>query len=222
MAGGLDDLIWGHVSMRDPGGRGFWIKRAGLGLGEVTADDVQLVGWDGARLAGFGSVHVEWPIHAQVLRRRPEVGSVVHSHGRAALALMAARSRLRPVSHEGTLFVPPEVPVFTTTGDLILDVSLGDAVAEQLGDDLAMFLVRHGTIVTGMDVQLAAVHAVLLERACEVQLRAMAAAGSDADLDYSEDAESLAKREHCWSEATRRAAWEHLVRSAPSYGAAPK
>jgi hypothetical protein len=31
-AEGHDDLIWGHVSARDPAGRGVWMKCSGLGL----------------------------------------------------------------------------------------------------------------------------------------------------------------------------------------------
>jgi ribulose-5-phosphate 4-epimerase/fuculose-1-phosphate aldolase len=41
-AAGHDDLIWGHASARDPGGRGAWMKSASWGLNEVTADRVQL------------------------------------------------------------------------------------------------------------------------------------------------------------------------------------
>jgi hypothetical protein len=40
-AAGQSDLVWGHVSLRDPGGRGVWMKASGWGLLE-RACEVQL------------------------------------------------------------------------------------------------------------------------------------------------------------------------------------
>ena len=51
------DLIWGHVSARDPQGRGAWMKAAGLGFEEVGPEDVVLVSWDGEVLEGAGRRH---------------------------------------------------------------------------------------------------------------------------------------------------------------------
>ena len=34
---GLDDKIWGHVSIRDAQDRGVWLKRAKIGLGFILA-----------------------------------------------------------------------------------------------------------------------------------------------------------------------------------------
>lgn len=52
------DLIWGHVSARDPEGRGVWMKAAGWGE-EVGPAQVVLVSWDGEVLAGDGRRHAE-------------------------------------------------------------------------------------------------------------------------------------------------------------------
>ena len=37
------DFIWGHVSARDPAGRGVWLKAATLGFEEVGPEQVILV-----------------------------------------------------------------------------------------------------------------------------------------------------------------------------------
>ena len=87
---GHSDYIWGHVAIRDPQGRGLWMKPSGLGFEEVTADDVLLVSFDGAVLEGSGPCHVEWPIHASVMIARPDVGATVHSHPPYSIALGAA------------------------------------------------------------------------------------------------------------------------------------
>src|SRR5438105_3043000 len=40
-------MVWGHASVRDPGGRGAWMKSAGWGLEEIDAAKIVLVSPDG-------------------------------------------------------------------------------------------------------------------------------------------------------------------------------
>jgi ribulose-5-phosphate 4-epimerase/fuculose-1-phosphate aldolase len=203
------DLIWGHVSARDPDGRGVWMKASGLGFEEVGPGDVLLVSWDGEVLAGDRPRHAEYPIHTEATRARRDVGAVVHTHSRAAVALGALGVPLRPISHEANLFVPPELARFTDSGDLVLTAALGKAVARALGDRNACLLVNHGIVTVGPDVPTAVMTAYLLDRACAVQLLA-SSAGELAS--WSSEAESLAKREHCYGPALIRGAWDYLVR----------
>ncbi|MCX7623675.1 MAG: class II aldolase/adducin family protein [Thermomicrobium sp.] len=206
---GQDDYIWGHVSARDPEGRGVWMKASGLGFEEITPADVLLVGWDGSVLAGSGRQHSEYPIHTELMRARPDIGAVVHTHPVHALAFASLGVPLRPISHEAVMFVPPDVPRFALTGDLITTPELGQALAAALGDRPAIFLVDHGIVTVGPDVPTAVFRALLLEHACRKQLLAMAAGGPRV---WSSDEEALAKREHCYSPAQVRAAWELLLR----------
>ncbi|SOD94676.1 class II aldolase/adducin family protein [Blastococcus haudaquaticus] len=203
------DLIWGHVSVRDPEGRGIWMKASGLGFEEVGPDDVILVSWDGEVLAGTGRRHAEYPIHTEVMRTRSDVGSVIHTHSPAAVALGAIGVPLRPISHEANLFAPPDIARFTGTGDLVLTAELGRAVAAALGERNACLLVNHGIVVAAPDVQTATVTAYLLDRACRMQLTAMAAGGW---ATWSSPEESLSKRDHCYSDAMLQGAWDYLVR----------
>ena len=203
------DLVWGHVSVRDPAGRGVWMKAAGWGFEEVEPDRVLLVGWEGEVLEGSGRRHAEYPIHTEIMRARPDVQCVVHTHAPAAVAFASLGQPLRPISHEGTFFVPPEVARFTKTGDLILTRELGQALAETLGGRNAALLVHHGIVTVGPDVPTAVVGAILLERACRKQLWAMAAGPL---VTWSSDEEALRKREHCYPPELVRQAWDYLVR----------
>ena len=204
------DLVWGHLSARDPGGDGVWMKRAGIGFEEVTADDVILVTASGDVARGDGRRHAEYPIHTETIAARPDVGAVVHTHAPHAVAFGALESPLLPVSHEGTLFVPPDVARFTETSDLILTPELGQRVAASLGDRNTVLLVNHGIVTVGRDVATAVMTALLLERACRAQLTAMAA-GPIAR--WSDDNEALAKREHCYGPEQLEMAWSYLVRA---------
>lgn len=206
------DLVWGHLSARDPHGRGVWMKASTWGFEEVTADRVLLVDVDGAVLAGDGRRHAEYPIHTEVMAARPDVGAVVHTHARAAVTLGATGRPLLPVSHEATLFVPPDIARFSRTGDLILTSELGRHLSEALGDRNALLLRNHGVVVAAPDVPTAVVTAVLLDRACQLQLAVEAAGGA---AQWSDDGEALAKREHCYPETLLRQAWDYLVRRLP-------
>jgi ribulose-5-phosphate 4-epimerase/fuculose-1-phosphate aldolase len=203
------DLVWGHVSARDPEGRGAWMKAATLGFEEVGEENVLLVDRAGNVLAGDGRRHAEFALHTEAIAARPDVGAVVHTHSPVAVALGATGHPLRPISHEANLFVPPPIARYTRTGDLILTPELGADVAATLGDRNAVMLVNHGILTVGPDVPTAVMTAVLLDRACRIQLTAMSAGGW---ATWSDDAEALAKREHCYPPELLRQAWDYLVR----------
>ena len=42
--------VWGHLSVRDPDGRGVWIKPGGPGLRRTRPENVDLLSWDGELL----------------------------------------------------------------------------------------------------------------------------------------------------------------------------
>jgi L-fuculose-phosphate aldolase len=160
-------------------------------------------------LEGDGCRHIEFPIHTELMRARPDVGCVVHTHAPWAVAFASTGEPLRPISHEPTLFVPPDVPRFTKTGDLIVSSELGAELASAVGDRNACFMLHHGIVACGGEVIAGVMTAVLLERACQTNIRALAAGGPKS---WSSDEEALAKREHCWSPQLLRQAWDYLER----------
>ena len=103
---GHGDMTLGHLSLRDPERRGFWLKRNRIGLGEVMgADDFVLVDWDGRQLAGSGGRHSEWPIHSEILRLRPDVQVVAHTHPFHACVFSASLDPLQPFSLDADYFI---------------------------------------------------------------------------------------------------------------------
>ena len=95
---GHEDKTLGHLSLRDPQGRGLWLKRAHVGLAEIAgADDFVLIDFDGKRLAGKGALHKEWPIHTEILRARADVNIVGHTHAYYCRLFAATEERLLEV-----------------------------------------------------------------------------------------------------------------------------
>lgn len=212
-ATGAGDLIWGHVSARDPQGRGVWLKQASYGLEEIRPDRVHLVSPEGKVLDGGGQRHSEYPIHTEVMAARPDVGGVVHVHSRHAVALAASGVDLLPVSHEANFFAGQGVPRFTETADLILTRELGRHVASALGQAHALFLVNHGIVAVGADLQSATIAAVILERACAQQLLTY---GYRAQPSFSDPAESLRKQSHIYTRESVQQVWDYLARQLSS------
>lgn len=206
---GLSDMVWGHAAVRDPDGRGLWMKASGWGFEEVDADRVLLVSPDGEVLSGAGKRHIEYPIHAQIMLRRPDVGCTVHTHAPALSAFACLDTPLRPISHDGVLFSDPQVPRFTRTGALIATAALGAALAGTLGEAGACLMPSHGAVTAGPDAATAVMYAVLLERACRTQLMALAAGGPKA---WSDAAEVELKREQVWNPAQLQAGFQYLTR----------
>lgn len=157
---GYADLTLGHVSARSPDGE-IWIKRKGVALDEVEADDVVALDETDAVL------HLETVLHTGVYRVRPDVGAVVHGHPPHATALGATATDLSVLTHDGILFADG-ISRFGDP-DLIVDDEQGDRVAAALGSHRAVLMNNHGVLVVGKDVPWAVLTAATLERAARLQ-----------------------------------------------------
>lgn len=210
-AAGLGDMVWGHASVADPDNRGVWMKSAGWGFEEIDDSKVVLVSPTGEVLVGTGKRHLEYPIHTEVIARRPDVGAVVHTHAPALAAFASLDVELHPLSHDAVPFTYPQLPRFTDTGALIATPELGRALAATLGDANAVLIPNHGAVTAGPDIHTAVMYAVLLERACRTELLALAAGGPRR---WSDEAETRFKRDQVWNPGQLHAGWEYLVRRA--------
>ena len=184
------------------------MKASTFGFDEITAEHVVLVSFDGDVLVGDHPRHIEWPIHTEVMRASDDVGSVVHSHPPHSIALGASGQPLLALSHAATMFVPPDVPRFTRTAELIVSAEMGQEVAATIAGQPACLLVNHGIVTAGVNVRDAVIRAG--RREC----------GPPADADARvecpwrllADDEALRKRATVWSEAQVDAMWAYLKR----------
>jgi ribulose-5-phosphate 4-epimerase/fuculose-1-phosphate aldolase len=208
-ASGQSDMVWGHASVLDPGGRGVWMKAAGWSFEEVTSARVALVTPAGEVLAGTGPRHIEYPIHTEVMNARPDVGSVVHTHAPAAIAFASLDEPLLAISHDGVEFAEPQIPRFTVTGSLINSAELGRELAKSIGAGVGCLIPRHGLVTVGPDAATAVMRAILLARACQVQLQAMAAGEV---RQFSDSAEIALKKAQVWPQSQISAGYAFLCR----------
>ena len=171
---GHGDMTLGHLSLRDPARRGFWLKRNRVGLGEVMgADDFVLVDWDGRQMTGSGGRHSEWPIHSEILRLRPDVDVVAHTHPFHACVFSASLDPLQPYGLDADYFI--DVPRHADPVALITTKDEGIALARSLGTAFAVLIANHGVTFCGTSVAHATCVGIFLEKACKAQLAGQAA-----------------------------------------------
>lgn len=218
---GHGDMTLGHLSLRDPDGRGFWMKRNAMGLGEIRgADDFVLVTFDGEQIAGSGQCHSEWPIHSEILKTRPDINVVVHTHPYYTCVFSATDGNLRPVALEASYFKEP-VPMFYGTGALVKTVELGQELAGALGPALAVFMKNHGVTFCGATVERAVLAGIWLERACKAQLDITASGMDWSSPDETSEAE---RNSQIWSDTNDvhiEHSWGYYSRKLASLEASP-
>ncbi|HZT09341.1 MAG TPA: class II aldolase/adducin family protein [Chloroflexota bacterium] len=216
---GHGDVIWGHMSLRDPEDpTRFWMKANSVGLEEITPDDLVLIDFDGNKIAGMRQRHNEFPIHAEIMRRRPEVNVVVHTHPTLPTVLGSSGRTILPVTHEGCFFYPPAIPVFTEMTDLIVTREQGESVAAALGSHRALFMKNHGIAIAAETIEEAVVASMLLEKASRAQIAAI----SLGDVPASPDEEALAKRQHIYHPEAIVRAWHYLLRKTQKWDGMPR
>jgi L-fuculose-phosphate aldolase len=166
--GGHGDYTLGHVSARSGDGASVLMKPNGLGLEEVTPDDILSIDLEGKRLAGEGPIHLEYVLHTEIYKVRPDVRSVVHSHPLYTTALGATDAALEMLNHDAVLF-RDGLAYFDDTAELIVSPEQGAAVAASLGDRRALIMRGHGVLFVGKSVPWATYTALTLERVLQIQ-----------------------------------------------------
>jgi ribulose-5-phosphate 4-epimerase/fuculose-1-phosphate aldolase len=157
-AAGLTTPLLGHISLRVGPDR-VLVRCRGpqeRGLLFTTVSDVRLVALDDVGDAGDGyRLPNEYPIHAEILRARPDVSSVLHAHPRSALLGGLAEVPIRPVF--GAYDIPAfrladaGVPVYPHAG-LVRTAAAGRELAHTLGGAAVVLLRGHGVAAAGADV----------------------------------------------------------------------
>jgi ribulose-5-phosphate 4-epimerase/fuculose-1-phosphate aldolase len=142
---------YGHVSVRVPGADAF-ITIANVSPGLASLDRLIMQDFDGNYLGGAETPPNEWPIHACVLRARPDVMSVAHTHSVWSTIFSVLPIKLKPLHHYGKFLSADGPPVYEGVG-LVRTVDRGEALAAALGDGPAVLMRAHGDTVVGASIE---------------------------------------------------------------------
>ena len=207
------DNILGHVSFRIPGQNRILMKPHSFGFEEIRPQHIIVVDIEtGKKVDGKYERHSEVFIHTEIMKARPDVNCVVHSHPPYATAFGALGQRIRPISHEGVIF-HDGLPIFDYTTQLIRTAELGVEVAKSLGKCRGLLMKNHGSTVVGETIEVATLYAIFLEKAARIQLMATASG----DPSWTSDEEAVLKYEQIYTPHRLDTMWDYFVRRAKKF-----
>jgi ribulose-5-phosphate 4-epimerase/fuculose-1-phosphate aldolase len=169
------DMTYNHVSVRVPGEPDhFLVKADNQFMEQVTASSLIKYDLEGNRVtdSDYQASAAAYNLHAAVLKARPDIVAVVHTHSPANLAVSAQKHGLLPITQQAMRFYnriaryPNEVDDTTREG--------ADKLAAALGDKWVMILENHGALVCGTTLPEAYIYHHFFELACRAQVGALA------------------------------------------------
>lgn len=168
-----------HISARVPGAdEHFLINPFGFGWDEMTASNLVKIDLEGniqsdvdceINRAGF-------VIHSAIHAARPDVTHIIHHHSEPGVAVASMA--------EGFLFLNQDsVFMYGILGyhdyeGVSVDYGEKQRLVEDLGDNMALVLRNHGLLCCGGSMGEAFFLMDRFNKACDIQLRAMAAGGT--------------------------------------------
>jgi ribulose-5-phosphate 4-epimerase/fuculose-1-phosphate aldolase len=172
---GLEEGICNHFSAVVPGHPDlFLVNRLGWAFQEATASSLLICDLDGNVVAGDGMPEATaFFIHARLHKMSPRVGAAFHTHMPNATALSMVEGDPFIWAGQTALKFYGRVAVDENYNGLALDEREGDRIAAVLGDKDILFMKNHGVMVCAPNIAEAWDDLYYLERAAEVQLKAM-------------------------------------------------
>ena len=191
----------GHFSAR-VGENRMLINSGASVRGALSASDIIAIDLDGKPLDGNVLPPLEFHLHSEIYRARPDVNAVVHTHPRWSTYLSMTGNKYKPVYAQGVLL--GEIPLFDSPNS-INTRSMGEQLARTLGDRPSVLLKSHGVTVVGADVVEAFTLAVYLEENSERQYMAMQIGNPYV---FSAEEQELC-RQKLWARSLFKKTWDH-------------
>jgi L-fuculose-phosphate aldolase len=174
-AAGLNQGTSGNISARH--GDKMLITPTSIPYERMTADMIaafpiegEYGAYEGPRLPS-----TEWRFHLDIMKERPEVNAIVHTHSTFATVLAIMRKPIPACHYMIAAFGGNDVRVgdYATYGTK----ELADNALKALKDRKACLLANHGMIATGRDLEEAMWRAVELETIAKQYYHALVAGG---------------------------------------------
>ena len=182
----------GHVSMRHPGHPERFLMSRSLAPQMITADDIMEFDLDCNAIDPRGrNGFIERYLHGEILRARPDVMAVAHSHSPSVIAFGLSNTPMLAMYHNAA-FLAAGVPVFDIREkfgitDIVISTAVkGAALAQVLADKPVALLRAHGMVAVGGSLPVAVFRAIFTVTSASIQHQALALGGPLAALDAEE------------------------------------
>jgi ribulose-5-phosphate 4-epimerase/fuculose-1-phosphate aldolase len=172
---GWNEGVVNHFTALVPGfDDRFYAIPYGVHWHEVKAGDLLVVNLEGRVLEGDGEIELtSLMIHGAMHRDLPQAKVVLHTHQPHITALACLEDQNIDICSQHALHFPGRIAYLNSYG-LATERSIGDLIRNALQDKDILMMANHGVTVCGPAVHAAFDDLYTLDRACEIQLMALA------------------------------------------------
>jgi ribulose-5-phosphate 4-epimerase/fuculose-1-phosphate aldolase len=156
----------------------------------IKVSDLILCDEDGNVVEGNECVNgAAFAIHSEVHKARPDVTAACHAHSVHGKAFAAFGRELEMITQDALRFYKSH-GVYRDFHGVAVDAEEGRRIAAALGDGKAAILQNHGLLTVGKSVDEAAFWFISLDKTCQAQLLADAAAAGGYEKQIINDEEA--------------------------------
>ena len=174
---GVNDMTYNHFSLRVPGEPNhFLVKPTNWMFNEVTASSLHKFDLDGNPVApheGKNCIGGALIIHGAMLKGRPDLDSVLHTHTPEVMGVSSHKFGLLPISQHSMRFYG-EMKYHEFNG-FEFDTAMTPRLIKDLDGGKYALLRNHGALICGNSVPECVVNHHWLDMACKGQVAALAA-----------------------------------------------
>ncbi|MBR5309726.1 MAG: class II aldolase/adducin family protein [Oscillospiraceae bacterium] len=162
---GLTVETWGNISVRDPETGYVYLTPSGMPYNTLVEDDIVVMDIDGNRIEGERKPTIEHAMHLGIMKNRPDVNAVVHTHPVYSQIFALLHEDIPPVIDEAAQILGDvRVTEYALPGSPEM---AANAIAT-LGNDSACLLANHGAVCVGKDMDKAFQVCTILEMTSQI------------------------------------------------------
>jgi ribulose-5-phosphate 4-epimerase/fuculose-1-phosphate aldolase len=217
---GWDDMILTHISLRLPAPKPlFLINPFGVLFDEMTASALVKIDAEGRSLDP-GATDINYPgfvIHGALHIAREDARCVLHLHTPDGVAVAAQAHGLLPITQHAMMLFH-DVAYHDYEG-VVVDMDERARLVRDIGDKHCMILRNHGTLTVGRTCAEAFLRMYFLERACTMQVRALAGGVTIHEAAESAVEKTFGRAHKQLSDTFPNKAWPALLRKLDRHNA---
>lgn len=176
---------WGNISARVDK-HYMVITPSGMDYDILKPEDMVLANIHDLSYVGKLKPSIEFPLHAEIYKARPEINAVMHTHSISASSIAAARKDIPPILDDMVQIVGGSIRI--TEYALPASEQMVKNALKKLENRNAIILASHGPVCLGRNLNEALITSQIVEKASKVFIDTQAFGGpvclTDEDVNH--------------------------------------
>lgn len=167
LSSGLTVETWGNISLRDPESGLVYLTPSSMPYPDLVESDVVVSTLHGTIVEGTRKPTIEMEMHLEILRRRPDINVILHTHPIYSQVFALLEQPIPVVIDETAQVFGGEIPV--AAYGLPGSAELRDNVADAIGPfGYACLMSHHGAVCVGATLGEAFKRCTVLEMTAQI------------------------------------------------------